>query len=310
MYTSLRLKEKEGDTMHSYLRAIGFSNIKNRADLEKIIGIVMDRPTEKKSIQMDEKVTLTEYRKDFLDGIGLAIVGEYDEKGFFHLDHYYPYYKGKYIATKEEVVINKRVDTDGYTGMCDDMRLGVSLIFYLQNVIDFLECKRKYFQKRIPYAIVLTGMAMEGKILLGIHQPSNNNKTRTAEMLQRKKLIAEAKMGNQEAIDSLTIEDIDTYAMVSRRVKNEDIYSIVETSFVPYGSESDNYSIVGTIMDLQLIKNEITQEEVYQMLLNCNDIVFQICINKQDLQGVPMINRRFKGNIWMQGHVDFYGNLK
>lgn len=291
--------------MHSYLRAIGFSNIKNRADLEKVIGIVMDRPTEKKSIQLDEKVTLTEYRKDFLDSIGLAVVGEYDEKGFFHLDHYYPYYKGKYIATKEEVAVNKRVDTDGYTGMCDDMRLGVSLIFYLQNVIDFLECKKRYVQKRIPYPIMLTGMAVEGKIILGLNQSPDSNKTRAAETIQRKKLIAEAKMGNQEAIDSLTIEDIDTYAMVSRRVKKEDVYSIVETSFIPYGSESDNYSIVGTIIELQLMKNQVTQEEVYQMLLNCNDIIFQVCINKQDLQGLPMVNRRFKGNIWMQGNIDF-----
>ncbi len=295
--------------MHSYLRAIGFSNIKNRADLEKIIGIVMDRPTEKKSIQLDEKVTLTEYKKDFLDSIGLSVVGEYDEKGFFHLDHYYPYYRGKYIATKEEVVVNKRVDTDGYTGMCEDMRVGVSLIFYLQNVIDFLQHKKIYFQKRMAYPIMLTGMAIEGKIILGINQ-SLNNKTRAAETIQRKKLIAEAKMGNQEAIDNLTIEDIDTYAMVSRRVKKEDIYSIVETSFIPYGSESDNYSIVGVIMDLQLIRNQVTQEEVYQILLNCNDIIFQVCINKQDLQGIPQVNYRFKGNIWMQGNIDFSEILK
>ena len=295
--------------MHSYLRAIGFSNIKNRADLEKIIGIVMDRPTEKKSIQLDEKVTLTEYKKDFLDSIGLAVVGECDEKGFFHLDHYYPYYRGKYIATKEEVVVNKRVDTDGYTGMCEDMRVGVSLIFYLQNVIDFLQHKKIYFQKRMAYPIMLTGMAIEGKIILGINQ-SLNNKTRAAETIQRKKLIAEAKMGNQEAIDNLTIEDIDTYAMVSRRVKKEDIYSIVETSFIPYGSESDNYSIVGVIMDLQLIRNQVTQEEVYQILLNCNDIIFQVCINKQDLQGIPQVNYRFKGNIWMQGNIDFSEILK
>lgn len=291
--------------MHSYLRAIGFSNIKNRADLEKIIGIVMDRPTEKKSIKIDEKVTLTEFKKDFLENIGISVVGEYDEKGFFHLDHYYPYYRGKYIAAKEEVVINKRVDTDGYTGMCDDMRLGVSLIFYLQNVIDFIKCKSLYFEKRMAYPILLTGMSIEGMIILGVNQAPELNKNKMTESLQRKKLIAEAKMGNQEAIDSLTIEDIDMYAMVSRRVKKEDIYSIVESSFIPYGSESDNYSIVGNIMEVELILNQMTQEEVYQMLLNCNDIIFQVCINKKDLQGIPMVNRRFKGNIWMQGNIDF-----
>ena len=68
------------------------------------------------------------------------------------------------------------------------------------------------------------------------------------ENAQRKRLIAEAKQGNQEAIDSLTIEDIDAYVMVSRRVQHEDIYSIVENTFIPYGSESDNYTIIATIL--------------------------------------------------------------
>src|SRR5574344_1004641 len=99
--------KKEGGTMHSYLRAVGFSNIKNRADLEKIIGIVMNQPTEKYSTKTGEKTTLTEMKKDFGKRMGIGIVGEYDERGFFYLEHYFPYYRGKYITAKEEVVINK-----------------------------------------------------------------------------------------------------------------------------------------------------------------------------------------------------------
>lgn len=113
------------------------------------------------------------------------------------------------------------------------------------------------------------------------------------------------KKGNQEAIDSLTIDDIDLYAMVSKRVNKEDIYSIVETSFVPYGSESDNYTVLGTIIEWREVKNGETKEILYLMQLECNGLTFEICINKEDLFGEPQVGRRFKGTIWMQGMVDF-----
>lgn len=294
--------------MHEFLRAIGFSNIKNRTQLEKIIGIVMAQPTEKKMIKIDEKTTLTEISKDFSKQMGVTIVGEYDEKGFFHLDHYFPYFKSSQETTITEIVVNKRMDTDSYTAMCDDFRVGVSLIFYLQNGADFVEIvengeNSEAFSKRLP--ITLAGLSIEGNILLGNAVDAVQMKKRYAEDKQRKKLIIEAKNGNQEAIDNLTIDDLDMYAMISRRAKNEDIYTIVENTFIPYGSESDNYSIIGTIIECELLRNSFSGEEVYAMWVTCNDMSYQICINKNDLLGEPAPGRRFKGNIWLQGSIDF-----
>lgn len=294
--------------MHEFLRAVGFSNIKNRTQLEKIIGIVMAQPTEKKMIKIDEKTTLTEISKDFSKQMGVTIVGEYDEKGFFHLDHYFPYFKSSQETTITEIVVNKRMDTDSYTAMCDDFRVGVSLIFYLQNGADFVEIvengeNSEAFSKMLP--ITLAGLSIEGNILLGNAVDAVQMKKRYAEDKQRKKLIIEAKNGNQEAIDNLTIDDLDMYAMISRRAKNEDIYTIVENTFIPYGSESDNYSIIGTIIECELLRNSFSGEEVYAMWVTCNDMSYQICINKNDLLGEPAPGRRFKGNIWLQGSIDF-----
>ncbi len=39
--------------------------------------------------------------------------------------------------------------------------------------------------------------------------------------------------------------------------------------------------------------------------LNCNEAVFHVCINEADLIGVPAIGRRFKGEVWMQGEMEF-----
>ena len=296
--------------MHSYLRAIGFSNINNRMDLNLLLENIMENPAKVRSIQMSDTGSLTELSMEFADGIGITLRGEIDENGKFHMEHYFPCLYGQNISTREEVGINKRVDAEAYTGMCDDFRLGVSLIFYLQNVIDFLEKKKQNMPLSTPFPITLAALSMEGKILLPIEKDEVQVRNITAETKYRNNLIAEAKKGNQDAIDSLTIDDIDTYAMVSRRAKKEDIYTIVDTSFIPFGSESDNYSIIATITDCNKIVNQLTREEVYDLQLVCNDLNFRLCINIQDLLGEPVAGRRFKGNIWMQGCIAFSEMVK
>ena len=72
---------------------------------------------------------------------------------------------------------------------------------------------------------------------------------------KRMNLIAAARNGDEEAIENLTLEDIDTYSMVSRRILNEDIFSIVETYFMPYGIECDMYSVLGDILNYEVVEN-------------------------------------------------------
>lgn len=296
--------------MHSYLRAIGFSSINNRAELNNLLDRITEQYTRVRSVMMGTSGNLTEITAEFGEGIGITLRGETDETGNFQMDHYFPCIYGQNVSTREEVSINKRVDTEAYTGMCDDFRLGVSLIFYLQNVADYLEKRNQNMPMSTPFPVTLAALSLEGRILLPIEMDEVQVRNISAEKIHRNNLIAEAKKGNQDAIDSLTIDDIDTYAMISRRAKTEDIYSIVDTSFIPFGSESDNYSIIATITECNLIENTLTKEEVYDMQLLCNDLNFRLCINKQDILGDPQVGRRFKGNIWMQGSIDFSGQVK
>lgn len=296
--------------MHSYLRAIGFSDIKNRVELNRLMDNIIAQPDKIRTVQTSDTGNLSEITMEYGEGMGITLRGEMDENNRFHMEHYFPCLLGQALSTREEVGINKRVDADAYTGMCDDYRLGVSLIFYLQNVIEFIEKKKQNMPMNTPFAIILSALSLEGRILLPIDKDEVQVRNNSAETKYRNNLIAEAKKGNQEAIDSLTIDDIDTYAMISRRAKKEDIYSIVDTSFIPFGSESDNYSIVATIIESNLIVNTHTKEEIYDLQLVCNDINFRLCINKQDLFGQPDIGRRFKGNIWMQGSIAFSEQVK
>ncbi|MDF2942837.1 MAG: hypothetical protein K0S01_1695 [Herbinix sp.] len=296
--------------MHSYMRAIGFSNINNRMELNQLMENITEHSLKKQTVQIGDTGSLTEITMEYGDGMGITLRGEQDEHGKFHMEHYFPCIYGQNVSTREEVGINKRVDTEAYTGMCDDFRLGVSLIFYLQNVIEYLEKKNQNMPMSTNFPITLAALSLEGKILLPIDMDEVQVRNISAETKYRNNLIAEAKKGNQDAIDSLTIDDIDTYAMVSRRAKKEDIYSIVDTSFIPFGSESDNYSVIATIIESNLIINSHTKEEVYDLQLVCNDISFRLCINKEDLVGEPQIGRRFKGNLWMQGSIAFSEQVK
>lgn len=290
--------------MHRFLRAIGFCSINNRKDLDNLLGLVMEKPDKRKEITVSDKKTYTEFSKEFGPQLGLSIRGEYDARGFFYMEHYFPYCESRLVTSKEDISVNKRVDTNAFTGMCDDMRLGISIIFYLQNAVDYM---RLNITDNTPHPaqLTLSGLSLSGMILLGTEQDSVSMEQRKHHIEQRNHLIMRAKKGDQEAIDKLTIDEIDLSARVRRRIKNEDLYTLVESCFIPYGSESDNYSILGTIINWSLNKNIFTGEEIYLMLLNCNDILLTISINKQDLLGEPAIGRRFKGVIWMQGHASF-----
>lgn len=289
--------------MHSFLRAIGFGSIKTRGDEEKLINLVIENATEKQVLRISEERSIVELTMEVAEDTGVTVRGETDARGNFHVSHYFPMRRGNTITAEEPLFVNKRVDTDAYTGMCDDYRIGISLIFYIQNVVDLLQNPiRKKERRSCP--IYLSALASEGKILLPVEKTKKEVEKVKADLQNRSALIAEAKQGNQEAMQSLTFDDIDQYAVVSRRIRKEDIYSIVETSFFPYGSESDNYSVLGYINSVKRLVNSFTKEEFYVLNIECNEMNYDVCINVDDLLGEPLQGRRFRGNVWMQGKAE------
>ena len=123
--------------------------------------------------------------------------------------------------------------------------------------------------------------------------------------ITRNQLIEAARRGDEDAIESLTLEDMDTYTAISRKIQKEDVFSLVDTYFMPYGVECDQYSILGEIQECHKVKNRMTGENVWVMTVECNELNFDVCINEADLFGEPMAGRRFKGVIWLQGAVNY-----
>lgn len=294
--------------MHDYLRAIGFSNVKKNKDVRDILNLVMLRPTsEYVSSAADDEAFFGEKVKEFADRMGISIRGEYDENGQFHIGYYFPYFKAKNPTLKDEVTIEKQSDRDAYAGICDNVKVGVSLIFQLLNMADFIDYT-EFHKGSLFYApMYLSGLSVSGKVILPLMKTKEDARRRRDESINRDRMIAAARKGDQDAIESLTLEDIDMYATISRRSKKEDVLTIVESYFMPYGIAYDQYSIMGDILSVETVQNSLTEETIYILSLECNNLIFDICINKEDLLGEPLPGRRFRGTVWMQGTVDFMG---
>lgn len=288
--------------MHKFLKSIGFSNMK-KEELEQVFDQIMQYPTVRKVTVDSEGNEFIEISKDFGDFFGITLRGTYRENGLFELEYYFPYFYGKNMSTREKIDVEKHAEKESYAGICDEVRLGVTLIFYLQNVADYLTLLHRNGYRSFSDGVVLGALASEGKILLPINKPEKKVRDTRQENRDRNHLIAAAREGDEDAIENLTLEDMDTYSLISKRITHEDILSIVDSSFMPYGIESDQYAIIGEIMDCAFLKNEVTGEDVYAMDILCNDMPFSVCINRKDLMGEPQVGRRFKGNIWMQGSI-------
>lgn len=296
--------------MHKYLRAIGFSQIKNRKQLQVLITDCIRSATKREYISLSERddFVFMECCKEFADGIGIAVRGEFDENNSYIYNYYFPYLRGTCISSEEDVSIERHAEKESYAGICDDLRVGVSLIFYFQNVISYLKLMEK---NKIPVrgtSLTLSALSCQGTIIMPIIKNEKEKKKVRQVSRNRSHLIAAARKGDEEAIENLTLEDMDTYTMISKKIQKEDVFSLVDTYFMPYGVECDQYSILGEIMECRKVQNCLSSENLYRMTINCNDLLFELCINEADLLGEPAVGRRFKGIIWMQGFIHFPEN--
>ena len=279
--------------------------MKKKKEIEEIVKEVIKAPASIKTARINEDVEITQISKNFSERVGLTLVGEYNESNEFIMDYYYPYFNGSGVTTSEDVVVEKHSDKESYAGVCDEMKVGVSLIFYLQDVAEYMNGRREGSMSKQNTAVTLSGLSLSGKIILPISKNEEQKINYKEASVNRSHLIAAARQGDEEAIESLTLEDIDTYTQISRRIMHEDVFTLVDTYFMPYGIECEQYSVMGEILDYSLVKNSMTGAELYMLSIECNEMIFDVCINKEDILGEPAVGRRFKGVIWMQGKIDF-----
>ena len=291
--------------MHKYLRAVGFSKMEGHNEVHNLVLDVIRNATNRSYTSNSDKSMLAMFCKDFTDRMGIAVCGEFDENDKFTYEYYFPYFLGSNISSDENISVERHADKESYAGVCDDNRVGVSLIFYLQNIISYAKVKYGNMLPIKGTSLTLGALSTEGKIILPIKKNEEEIERNRKKYIKRSNLIGKAKEGNEEAIEIITLEDMDTYNSIIKRIKTEDTMTLIDTYFMPFGVECDQYSILAEITSCELVKNKETGEEIYIMTLCCNELTFDMCINKIDLYGEPKVGRRFKGTIWMQGTINF-----
>lgn len=291
--------------MHHYLNAIGFGSITSKKELNQILMQVEDSFARHNLITIEPELDFCVYQKEYGERIGIALYGDMDMEKCFEKQYYFPYLIGSGVTSYADVFIERRIDRNSYVGICEDVKVGISLIFSLQNTVEYMR-EKQLSGGNIRYtSVTLSALCNEGTILLPVLKDKEQTKRQKQESLNRMMLQSAAKAGDPVAMESLTLDDIDTYSKVSKRLVSEDLFSIVDTYIMPYGIECDRYSILGEILEIEVVENEYSQEAIYIMKLDVNELQFDVCVPARSVIGEPAVGRRFKGNIWMQGRVNF-----
>ena len=291
--------------MHKFLRAVGFSEYTKKKEIRELLSRIQDHHDELQVIQVPGDGTRAQLYSEVGNGIGISVYGELNEQDELEREYYFPFLRSTCISTQAPCQIQRHAEKESYAGICEEYRVGVSLIFYLQNGGEYMKRLQDSFRSTHISSVMLSALSVFGKILLPVQKTETQKERIKVAAANRTSLLEAARRGDTDAMDSLAMEDMDLYASISGRVREEDVYSIVDSCFMPFGVECDQYSLLGEILEVEKVTNRWTNEEIYVLMVECSDLMLQIGINKKDLLGEPVVGRRFKGPVWVQGQVNF-----
>ena len=289
--------------MHQFLCAIGLGSLKNKKEMMPVIAIAIENGQRTTYYSAFSKTNLAEYRYTYGEKAGITVCGEFVEDDDFHVDYYFPYIEPTYVSSTADISLRMLADKNTYLGLCEDPRVGVSLIFFLQNSLEYRKLIEQNAYQITGNSLMLVGLAAEGSILLPLQKSKQARELISQKSKKRNEQIMAAKDGDMEARQALNLEDMDTMSDVARRMYKEDIYSFVDESFMPSGLESDQYSVLVEILQVEELVAPLSKKELYYLTVVYNTMVFSILIDKNDLNGEPAKGRRFKGTIWLQGYM-------
>ena len=129
--------------MHKFLRAAGFSMYQKKRDIAQLMELLQKQPALTRCIQIDSETNVYEMRTKVVPNIGISIVGEMNENGKFEREFYLPYLESKQVSSKADCSVQRHTEKETYAGMADEVRIGISLIFYVQNFMDYREKRLK-----------------------------------------------------------------------------------------------------------------------------------------------------------------------
>lgn len=327
--------------MHKYLRAVGFSEYEKKSEVDEFFKNNLKESNLISTYLTTDMRMCGQYNVPVCQGAGISVIGEQEKNQLALIDFYYPYLKGYDYTLIQECTIERHSDKESYAGIIDDYRMGIALIFYLTNANVYNSLLKTHQLGDIKIdKIFLSALSISGRIILPVEKKNtevddsyvNKNKLNVGFIDDISAEIEDDYDDDDDDdeigdIKSQLMDDIDDFSdglgkkSISigigiklpkdpvgdqeMRLKDEDLYSIVETSLVPYGIECDKYQIVAEILSVNKKVNEFTNEILIEMRVDTMGLQFNLMINEKDLEGEPLPGRRFRGVIWLLGEVEF-----
>lgn len=193
--------------LHKFLKSIGFSEYTTTRKIQELVKDVIMNPESRNytTLNGNEDTVLVEFCKNFAENMGIAVCGEFDENDNFTFYYFYPYLRGTGVSSMEDVSVERHAAKESYAGVCDDIKVGVTLIFYLQNMIPYIKYRNT---DKLPVrgtSLTLSALGIQGSIMMPIIKSENQKKKIQQSTLTRNQLIEAARRGDEDAIESLTL---------------------------------------------------------------------------------------------------------
>ena len=291
--------------MAVYLRSIGFSSLEIE-DVLAVRDVVLQKPDRSQTIGMGEDKLFAQYYKNTGQNIGITLTGYLNEKEQLIKPHMMPHVVSDFNLDAYECEVHV-IDSDLILTY-EDNNSDNEIAFLMQDRITYEKNPKQFAQlmldKKIKKKINVSGISVFGTIILSVAREEDSLEEDEEEMYYNN-LVIRSKSGDEQARELLTVYEAKSMQIIRERLKEEDLFSVVDSYFLPVTHSDDvsMYDILGTIEDVEEIINTDTQELVYKIAVNATGVVMQIFINKDDLLGVPILGMRFMGNCRLQGDV-------
>ena len=289
--------------MESPISAVGFSNLDKDAQLETIVSSILDYPTKQFATRKTNKDILAEYFKEYDQDVYVMVrivLKGNNKEAKLEIEQCEPCFFSSNTIEVDELAVECIDDDYTYYVICEEKETGMQFIFWLQNVVEYMDCLN---EKREFNKVKIAGLAMEGTIILPIEKDSEDEAMEKEEREKLKVIIQKAREGDEEAKAQLEQEEKDLDEQLKERMMEEDFLSIMSGYFVPTTLVDATYAVLGEIKQIATRKNNKTGEELYLFVLEVNDMPLEVMINKKDLVGMPSVGMRFMGTCWLQGVI-------
>jgi len=282
----------------TYLRAIGISE----GNIDALMTLVRNANDHYHAHSRDTESIYVEFDKAFGNDFGLKLRYVLNSGEEIVGYEYQPYCNG---STPKGYVNIEIQSIDGeHIVIAEDADNGNELVFSLQNPFDFTDGISLFDTA----TITLAGLSSEATIILPVLKDEESERMRLEEESERREQLCRAREGDMSALQKLEQTEEALSGIIQERLINEDFLTVVEGFFMPTDDDDTQYSILGDITSITERTNSFTGERMYVFGLNVTGSPIDVCVNIEDVRGLPSVGMRFLGSCWLQGRLKVEGD--